>query len=203
MIKEQERGQTRRQRILDAAVQVFGRKGYRDAGMDDIALEAETSKGGVYFHFPSKQALFLHLLDRMTGLLLERAAAALAAERDPIARADAALRVVLQTFAGHRGLTRLFLVEAMGAGPEFNAKMGAIHRQFTDLIARHLADAVAQGAIPPVDADLAAVVWFGALNQLVTGWALAEDPPALEESYPALRAILLRSIGVPRERIEN
>ena len=139
----------------------------------------------------------------MTGLLLDRAAVALAAERDPIARADAALRVVLQTFAGHRGLTRLFLVEAMGAGPEFNAKMGAIHRQFTDLIARHLGDAVAQAAIPPVDTELAAVVWFGALNQLVTGWALAEDPPALEDSYPALRAILLRSIGVPRERIEN
>ena len=55
MIKEQERGQTRRQRILDAAVLVFGRKGYRDAGMEDIALEAETSKGGVYFRFPASK----------------------------------------------------------------------------------------------------------------------------------------------------
>src|SRR5438067_1601168 len=113
MIKEteQERSQTRRQRILDAAVQVFTRKGYRDAGMEDIAVEAETSKGGLYFHFPSKQALFLQLLDRMTALFIERTERAIVTEPDPIACADAALRVVLHTFAAHRGLTRLFLVE--------------------------------------------------------------------------------------------
>jgi len=198
MIKdtEQERSQVRRQRILDAATQVFTRKGYRDAGMEDIAVEAETSKGGLYFHFPSKQALFLQLLDRMTALFIERTESAIAGEPDPVARADAALRVVIHTFATHRGLTRLFLVEALGAGPEFSAKMLGIHTQFTALIRRHLDDAVTQGAIAPLDTAVAAQVWFGALNQIVTCWALSESPGPLEETYPALRVLLLRSIGV-------
>jgi hypothetical protein len=69
------------------------------------------------------------------------------------------------------------------------------------LIKRHLDDAVSQGAIPPLDTDLAAQVWFGALNQIVTRWALAETPGNLEDAYPALRAVLLRSIGVPAEPI--
>jgi len=199
MIKEQERGQTRRQRILDAAVQVFARKGYRDAGMEDIASEAETSKGGLYFHFPSKQALFLQLLERMTALFIERTESAIADEPSPVACADAALRVVLHTFATHRGLTRLFLVEALGAGPEFTAKMLAIRTQFANLIQRHLDDALAQGAIPPLDTVVAAQVWFGALNEIVTRWALSEDPEPLEAAYPALRTLLLRSIGAPSD----
>jgi len=201
MLKEQERGQTRRQRIVEAAVQVFTRKGYSDAGMEDIALAAATSKGGVYFHFPSKQALFLHLLDRLTGQLIERTESALAGQADPIARADAALRVVLSTFGAHRGLTRLFLVEALGAGPEFSGRILAIHSQFSDLIKHHLDDAAAQGAIPPLDSAVAALVWFGALNQVVTRWALLEAPGRLEDSYPPLRSLLLRSIGVPAARI--
>ncbi|HMA33451.1 MAG TPA: TetR/AcrR family transcriptional regulator [Chloroflexia bacterium] len=203
MIKEQERSQTRRQRILDAAVQVFTRKGYRDAGMEDIAVAAETSKGGLYFHFPSKQALFLQLLDRMTGLLIERTETAIAGEPDPLARADAALRVVLHMFADHRGLTRLFLCEALGAGPEFNGKMLSIHGQFTALIRRHFDAAVAQGALAPFDTDLAALVWFGALNAVVTRWALTEPPGCLEDHYPALRALLLRSIGVTADYIKG
>ena len=196
MIREQERGQTRRQRILDAAVQVFTRKGYRDAGMEDIAVEAETSKGGLYFHFPSKQALFVQLLDHMTHLLIERTEEAMAGAPDPVARADAALRIVLHTFAAHRGLTRLFLVDALGAGPEFNLKMHAVHEQFITLIRHHLDEAVAAGAIAPIDTDLAALVWFGALNQVVTRWALAPTAGPLEEIYPALRVLLLRSIGI-------
>src|SRR5215469_16800956 len=120
---EQLRSQQRHQRILDAATQVFSTKGYHGTLVDEIAAEAETSKGGVYFHFPNKQAIFLALLDRLASMLRERIEAATSSEREPVQRAEAALRVVLETFGGHRRLTRLFMVEALGAGPEFNARM--------------------------------------------------------------------------------
>src|SRR5690606_2285380 len=119
---EQSRAEQRRERILEAALTIFSRRGYRDAAMDDIAAASETSKGGVYFHFPNKQAIFLALLDRMAGLLMSRAEEAIAAETDPLAQIDAALMVVLETFASHRSLARVFLVDALGAGREFNTK---------------------------------------------------------------------------------
>ena len=58
----QERSRQRRERVLDAAMHVFTRLGFRDAAVDEIAKQADTSKGGVYFHFPSKESLFLALL---------------------------------------------------------------------------------------------------------------------------------------------
>lgn len=192
----QERAQARYQQILDAALSVFSRRGYREALVDEIATEAETSKGGLYFHFPGKQAIFLALLDRSAGLLLGRVREAVEAERDPVRKADAALLAVLRLFAGHRSLARLFLVEAMGAGPELHARMAELYRQFAGFIEENLDEAVRAGAIATIDTRLASQVWFGALKEVVTSWVLAEKPEPLERQLPALRALLFRSVGV-------
>jgi AcrR family transcriptional regulator len=191
---EQLRSQQRHQRILEAATRVFSTKGYHATLVDEIAAEAETSKGGVYFHFPNKQAIFLALLDRLADMLRERVEAAVATHADPVRRAEAAMRVVLETFGNHRRLARLFMVEALGAGPEFNARMIQIRAEFADLIRVHLDDAVASGAIPPLDAATAATAWFGAINEVVTQWALAEPPGELDAAFPTIRALLLRGI---------
>lgn len=197
------RTQVRHERILDAALSVFSRHGYREAAVDDIANEAGTSKGGIYFHFPGKQAIFLALLDRSAGLLMDRIAERMAAEEDPIAKVDVALHVLLHAFAGHRVLARLFVVEALGAGPEFHAKMIEIHAAFTALIKTNLDEAVARGLIEDLDTDVVSVAWFGALNQVVVRWVLegrdSLNPAGrpLEATYPALRAMLLRSVGAP------
>ena len=191
---EQLRSQQRHQRILDAATRVFSAKGYHGTLVDEIAAEAETSKGGVYFHFPNKQAIFLALLDYLADMLRGRVEAAVAGHIDPIERAEVALRVVLETFGSHRRLARLFMVEALGAGPEFNARMIQIRADFADLIRVHLDDAVASGAIPPLDTSTAATAWFGAINEVVTQWALADQPGALDTAYPTIRALLLRGI---------
>jgi AcrR family transcriptional regulator len=194
---EQLRSQQRHQRILDAATRVFSTKGYHGTLVDEIAAEAETSKGGVYFHFPTKQAIFLALLDRLADLLRERVEAAVATEPDPLARAEAALRVVLETFGNHRRLARLFLVEALGAGPEFNARMIAIRAAFAELIRVHLDEAVQRGVIPPLDTATAATAWFGAVNEVVTHWALAERPGRLEDAYPTIRRLVFHGIQAP------
>lgn len=197
MAREQTRSEVRRERILEAALDVFARRGYRDAAMDEIGSEAETSKGGLYFHFPNKQTIFVALLDRMAALLMTRAESAIANEPDPVKKIDVALEVVLTTFGSHRRMARLFLIDAVGAGHDFNDKMIEIHRAFAELIALHLEDGIELGVIPPTDTLLAGKVWFGALNEIVLNWVLEDDPPPLETYFPALRVLLRRSIGVP------
>ena len=202
---EQDRSRLRRQRILDAGMAVFSRKGYRDAVVDDIAAASATSKGGVYFHFPNKQAIFLALLEQMGALLINKVEEAMARAPDPVARGDAALITVLRTFSGHRPLARLFLVEAMGAGREFNDAMMVLHGRFTALIKRHLDDAVALGLIDPLDTEIASIAWFGALNEVAIRWVLTGAPKRLEDAYPTLRVMLTRSVGLtlPSERSEQ
>ena len=94
--KEREAGHTQtrdkeatRQRLLDAAEQVFAEKGYHGAGVDDIIRASDSSKGGFYFHFPNKQAIFLALVDALVPKLaaaIDRAIAAESRSRRPARR---------------------------------------------------------------------------------------------------------------------
>lgn len=197
----QERSRRRRERILDAAFHVFSRLGYGRAAVDEIAREAETSKGGLYFHFPTKESLFLELLRTTADRLVAKVERETARESDPIARADVALWTVLATFAGHRTTARLLLVDAAGAGPVFQAELGRLHERFVGLIAGHLDGAIEDGIIAPLDTATVAEAWFGALHEIVVRWLMADRPEALERAYPTLRAVLLRGVGIDESRI--
>jgi len=197
----QERSRQRRERILDAAMNVFTRLGFRDAAVDEIAKQADTSKGGLYFHFPTKESLFLELMRTTADKLVARVERAVARESDPIARADVALWTVLTTFAGHRTMARLLLIEGIGAGAAFRQEQEQLHERFIRLIQGHLDDAVSGGIIAPLDTRIAAAAWFGALNEIVMRWLIAKEPGRLEDAYPTLQAVLLRSVGISEARI--
>jgi AcrR family transcriptional regulator len=199
--RNDERSRRRRETILDAAFHVFSRVGYRDAAVDEIAERAATSKGGLYFHFPTKQALFVELMRTTADKLVDRVDREVAAHSDPVARADAALRTVLATFSGHRTMARLLIVDALGAGRDFRVEIERLHARFAGLIEGYLDQAVADGIIPPIDTRIASQAWFGALNEVVTRWLVAEKAGPLEDAYPALRRILFRGVGISDEQI--
>ncbi|MCA9863641.1 MAG: TetR/AcrR family transcriptional regulator [Thermomicrobiales bacterium] len=178
---------------------VFTDQGYAATPIDDIARASDTSKGGVYFHFPSKQALFLALLEESSSALLEKVEAAMAGEPDPLMRGEAALRAVFTSFAEHRLLARLLLVEAAGAGRDFNRALMEMHERFATLIAECLDEAVTAGRIAPLDTRFAARAWYGAVNHTVLHWLQTGEPSDLESTFPLLRDLLLVGV-VGREK---
>ncbi len=189
-----------RETILDGAFEAFTKGGYRDTAIDDIAAAAEVSKGGIYHHFPTKEAIFRELMRTTADKLVGKVETAVAAESDPIRKAEVALSTVLEVFAGHRTMARLFF-EAGAGGRGFQAETNALHDRFARLIQSYLDDAIAQGTIPPTDTRVTSVVWFGALDEVVARWLQAERPVRLEDAYPTLRALLLRSVGVAETTI--
>jgi AcrR family transcriptional regulator len=200
-VEPSEKSRARRDQILDAAFSTFAHRGFRDTSMDEIATAASTSKGGVYFHFPTKETIFRELMRTTADRLAAKVDRAVAAETEPIARAEAGIRTVLLTFAGHRTTARLLLMDAAGAGRAFQSETAAMHARFAGMIRGYLEEAQKAGVIPELDAETTARAWFGALNEIVSRWLLDEKPGRLEDSYPVLRAVLLRSVGVPEERI--
>ncbi|GAP63221.1 hypothetical protein ARMA_1644 [Ardenticatena maritima] len=191
----QSRAQATRQRILDAAMRIFSNKGYHDTRVDEIAAASETSKGAIYFHFPSKERIFLALIDQFADLLEAQLEKALAETPGGIERVDAALRVCLETFGQYRHLAKIVLVQAVGLGQIFEQKRIEVHQRFVHVIKRELDKAVAEGDIPPIDTEVAALAWMGALNEVVIQWVHTGEPDPTR-SLPTLRLMLLRSVGV-------
>jgi len=194
------KSQLTRQRILDAALNVFARKGYHATRMDDIVAEAQSSKGSVYFHFPGKEQLFLALIDEFAHRLEESLTKAIASERGGMRRVEAALNAGLSVFGEYRQLAKIFLVQAVGLGQTFETKRLQILDRFASLIQQHLDEAIADGDIPPIDTQIAAYAWVGAINELVMRW-IQTGQPEPGRILPTLRAMLLRSIAFESETV--
>ncbi|MCS7172898.1 MAG: TetR/AcrR family transcriptional regulator [Armatimonadetes bacterium] len=184
-----------RTRILEAARRVFARKGYHGTLMEDVAREAGLSKGALYFHFSSKEDLFLSLVEEAGVQLAERVTTAIAAARGGEAKVRAALQAAVEAFAENEDLTRLVLVEWVGLSPEFEEKRFALEVALARLTQIHLEEAVAEGRIPPQDTSLVAFAWLGAIRALVVRWLHTHHPERLVDLVPALSGLLLRSVG--------
>jgi AcrR family transcriptional regulator len=183
-----------RARILDAALSTFSRKGYHDTRLDDIVDESETSKGAIYFHFANKERLFLALVDQFADLLERRVLEAIEGQAQGMARVQIALETVLETFGRYRRPAKILLVQAVGLGNVFENKRAEVNDRFARLIETYLKEAVELGDIDPIDTEVVAHAWMGAIYGIVIRWVTTGEPePA--RIMRTLVPLLLRSVG--------
>ncbi len=183
-----------RERILDAAMELFSAKGFHDTKLDEIVAEASASKGSIYFHFPNKEKLFIALVDQFADLIERRAKEAIAGEADSIRRVQAALEAVLETFSKYRRPAKLLLVQAVGLGTVFERKRMEVNDRFVLLIKTYLDDAVADGSIPPVNTQIVSHAWMGAIYNIVIQWVYTGEPTK-DDIMDALPPLLLKSVS--------
>lgn len=183
-----------RERILDAAMELFSAKGFHDTKLDEIVAEASTSKGSIYLHFPNKERLFIALVDQFADLIERRAQEAIAGEAEGIRRVQAALEAVLETFSKYRRPAKLLLVQAVGLGTVFERKRIEVNDRFALLIKTYLDEAVTDGAILPVNTGIVSHAWMGAIYNVVIQWVYTGEPTK-DDIMDALLPLLLKSVG--------
>ncbi len=183
-----------RDRILDAALNIFANKGYHDTRMDEIVEASSTSKGSIYFHFPNKERLFLALVDQFADLIERRVREAVEQEAEGIARVRAALQACLETFGRYRRPAKVMLVQAVGLGSVFEKKRIDVNDRFANLIKEYLDEAIAIGDIVPVDTEVVSYAWMGAIYGIVIRWVYTGEPDS-ERILSALLPMLLKSVG--------
>jgi AcrR family transcriptional regulator len=159
LTREQRRRQTRA-RLLDAAGQVFARRGFHAATVDEVADAAGYTKGAVYSNFANKDELFLALLDQRLAAQLQQVEALYAIESSGELRA--ALRAQTeQEFAAARDFGVLqveFWLYAM-RNPAAQAELAKRYRQLRDRLAELITMRYArhQTALPMAPEHLAAL----------------------------------------------
>ncbi|HSM55571.1 MAG TPA: TetR/AcrR family transcriptional regulator [Candidatus Sulfomarinibacteraceae bacterium] len=186
--------QSTRDRILDAALNIFSSKGYHDTRLDEIVDASETSKGAIYFHFPNKERLFLALVDQFADLLERRVTEAIEQTPPGMGRVRVALETTLDTFSKYRRPAKILLVQAVGLGTTFENKRLEINERFADLIATYLQEAVEVGDIEAVDTNVVSYAWMGAIYSVVIRWVYTGEPSS-QRILEALVPMLLKSVG--------
>ena len=189
---------TTRERLLDAAERVFAEKGFHQAAVDEIVEVSGTSKGSVYFHFPSKENLFLAVMDHLGNRLVSRVEREARRVADPVERLNVALETTVRTLYRHRTLANLLLVKGNSIGAGFAQKRQEIFGRFSELTAGLIRDAVAarREDDADIDAEIVAQAWLGAVGELIVRWLETGEPDPMEQSLPTLRLLLHRGLGL-------
>jgi len=175
-------GEARRAAILDAALAVFGERGYHASSIDDIAREGGVSKALIYEHFASKQDLYAELLEQHAGVLFSALSEAIS---EAGRSASARLVVGFDAFYGfveeHRVAWRMLFREA--TDPEAVAVLDRITAEVTSFVAGVIAED--PGARRSADdqetrehgVQVIAQLLVGAVQSLANWWAEHDELP--------------------------
>ena len=167
----------RRRQILDAAVRVFARQGFHTCRVSDIADEAGVAYGLVYHYFQSKEQVLDTLFLERWNVLLEAITDVDNRRGAPRDKLTAVAGFIIDSYRHDPELMKVIIVEVTRAANSFGATHLAKIREAFDRIADIVRDAQRQGAFrDDVDADFAAMTFYGAIEQVLTGWIFGVLP---------------------------
>lgn len=152
-MKRREQAQWRRERLLDAALEVFVAKGVDGATVKDVVEAAGVTPGLLYHYFDGKDALLTTLLEERSFLSQLRDQLAAAKDRPAAVVLPELVGNYLQVLAENKGLVSLFF-SASSTNLHARAAMGEFVAEGQRLLADYLEARVAAGELRPHDTRL-------------------------------------------------
>jgi AcrR family transcriptional regulator len=184
----------KRRVILGAAVRVFARQGFHACRVSDIADEAGVAYGLVYHYFASKDevldTLFLERWNVMLELIREIDGQTIAAREKLYAIAS----FIVDSYRHDPDLMKVIIVEVTRAANSFGQTHLAQIRQAYELIGDIVTRAQAEGVFKPdISPRFAAMTFYGAIEQVLTGW-IFDLLPSGEEHFEQAKSMVVETI---------
>jgi TetR/AcrR family transcriptional regulator, fatty acid metabolism regulator protein len=184
----------KRRTILDAAVVVFARQGFHACRVSDIADEAGVAYGLVYHYFDSKDEV-------LNTLFLERWDVMLALIRDvdgrpipPREKLHEITSFIVDSYRHDPDLMKVIIVEVTRAANSFGRTHLAKIREAYQLIAAIIEAGQRQGAFTTdITAQFGAMAFYGAIEQVLTGW-IFDILPQGDREFEQAKAFVVQTI---------
>jgi TetR/AcrR family fatty acid metabolism transcriptional regulator len=193
----------KRRLILDAAVRVFARRGFHHCRVSDVADEAGVAYGLVYHYFSSKEEILNTLFLERWQIMLDAIAEIDSREVPARDKLHAVASFIIDSYRHDPDLMKVIIVEVTRAANSF----GAIHldriREAYAGIAAIVETAREEGSFKSgIPSEFAAMCFYGAIEQLLTGW-IFEVLPKTDEEFERAKALVVEAICGGLESGEN
>ena len=181
----------RRQAILDAAVRVFARQGFHACRVSDIADEAGVAYGLLYHYFPSKDEVLNTLFLERWGVMLEMIREVDRKPEPVREKLGAIASFIVDSYRHDPDMMKVIIVEVTRAANSFGqTHLGQIREAYR-LIGEIVTKAQAEGVFKAeIDAEFAAMTFYGAIEQVLTGWIFGLLPQGDEEFERAKQMVV-------------
>jgi TetR/AcrR family transcriptional regulator, fatty acid metabolism regulator protein len=190
----------KRRLILDAAVRVFARQGFNGCRVSDIADEAGVAYGLVYHYFRSKDEVLDTLFLERWNVLLEAIRETDHQDILPREKLYAIASFIVDSYRHDPDLMKVIIVEVTRAANSFGqTHLGKI-REAYELIANIVAKAQEDGAFKDtITPEFAAMAFYGAIEQVLTGW-IFELLPQSDDEYEQAKGFVVETICAGLDR---
>jgi TetR/AcrR family transcriptional regulator, fatty acid metabolism regulator protein len=190
----------KRRQILDAAIRVFARQGFHATRVSDIADEAGVAYGLVYHYFKSKDQVLNELFVERWSLLLAAIEETDRTADAPREKLAAVASFIVDSYVHDPELMKVIIVEVTRAANSFGRTHLTEIRRAYQSIAKIVADGQAAGAFrDDVDPMFASMSFYGAIEQLLSGW-IFEVIPASDTSFEQAKELVVTTICDGLER---
>ncbi len=189
----------KRRRILRAAIEVFAEKGYFAARMTDVAHRAEVADGTLYLYFEGKEHLLVSIFDEMLGGFIEQLKAEIQGLADPMEKLKIMIRLHLEALGRDRALAHVMQIETRHSRRFMSLFTRGRLGEYLGLLREIIEEGQELGRFrKDIKPRVATMVVFGAVDELVTSWLLADRETRLERELPGLIKLLSEGL-VPCE----
>ena len=179
----------KRRQILDAAVRVFARSGYHSCRVGDITEEAGVAHGLLYHYFKSKDEVLEAVFRDAWGDVLEAFRGIEDSDETPREQLGHVAAILLRSWRRDPDLVRV-LVREIGRSPQVQTKVDELGQAFTT-IERIVARGQREGAFrSDLDARLLSWIFYGGIEEILTGWVLGQLPDGDEDVARAERTVV-------------
>ncbi len=193
----------KRRAILDAAIRVFARQGYHATRVADIADEAGVAYGLVYHYFRSKDEVMNELFTERWSLLLAAIDEVDSTGAPGRRKLDAVAEFIIESYRRDPELMQVIIVEVTRAANSFGATHLPEIRRAYDTVARIVTDAQHEGLYrSDVDPDFVGMWFYGAIEQLLSGWVFGLIPTA-DEDFDRARKMVVETLCSGLERRDD
>lgn len=187
----------KRRAILDAAVRVFAERGFNHCRVSDIADEAGVAYGLVYHYFKSKDGILDEVFLERWGLMLEVIQNAHDDETlTPREKLTKVATFIVESYGRQPEVMQVVIVEVTRQANTFGRRHWAKIQEGHAGIARIVATAQQRGELrPDIPPELAGIVFYGGIEQLLTAWIFDLMPATPEDRHAAVAALIETIVG--------
>ena len=193
----------KRRVILDAAVRVFARQGFHTCRVSDIADEAGVAYGLVYHYFRSKDEVLDTLFLERWNIMLEAIREVDAKDIPARDKLHAIASFIVDSYRHDPELMKVIIVEVTRAANSFGQTHLEKIREAYEMIAAIVEKAQAKKEFhTQITPQFAAMAFYGAIEQVLTGW-IFELLPKGEEEYESAKRFVVDTIcgGLDEARV--
>jgi TetR/AcrR family fatty acid metabolism transcriptional regulator len=184
----------KRRLILDAGVRVFARRGFHHCRVSDVADEAGVAYGLVYHYFRSKEEILNTLFLERWQIMLDAIAEIDSRELPAREKLHAVASFIIDSYRHDPDLMKVIIVEVTRAANSFGALHLAKIREAYEGIAGIVESARKEGSFKSaIPSEFAAMCFYGAIEQLLTGW-IFEVLPRTDEEYERAKGLVVEAI---------